>query len=35
MFLKVIELQALIKYFDRDNDGCLNFAEFLAIVKYD
>ncbi|CAD8143835.1 unnamed protein product [Paramecium pentaurelia] len=33
MFLKIIELQALIKYFDKDRDGFLSFQEFLTFIR--
>lgn len=33
MFLKIVELQALIKYFDKDGDGFLSFREFLTFVR--
>lgn len=33
MFLKIVELQALLKYFDKDGDGFLSFPEFLTFVK--
>lgn len=33
MFLKIVELQALIKYFDKDGDGFLSFREFLTFIR--
>ncbi|CAD8051364.1 unnamed protein product [Paramecium sonneborni] len=33
MFLKIVELQALLKYFDKDKDGFLSFKEFLTFIR--
>lgn len=29
MFPKKIELQALVKYYDSNNDGCISYQEFI------
>jgi Ca2+-binding EF-hand superfamily protein len=33
MFLKKYEAQALIKYFDKDGDKCINFHEFIGALQ--
>jgi len=32
-FLKKIDLQTLIKYYDKDGDGSLNFEEFIGGIR--
>lgn len=35
IFPKKVELQALIKYYDTDGDGCIHYNEFLSGLKDD
>ena len=33
LFIKKVDLQALLKYYDVDGDKCINFREFIGAIK--
>jgi len=33
-FPKIVDLQALLKYYDKNGDGNIDFEEFVAAVRY-
>ncbi len=33
LFLKVVEIQALIKYYDKDGDGSISYEEFISGLR--
>ena len=33
LFPKIVKLQALVKFYDRDNDGCIYYEDFIRAIR--